>query len=89
MFYLLLFIKIENTSTTNTISSSNIDYLLLDDHVASYVRILALCLCQQGELEARQRSSSPTPFIISPWQNRLHALRSLHTRCSLSYNNRQ
>ncbi len=72
----------------DSISSNNIDYLISNDHVASYVRILALCLCQQGELETRQRSSSPFPFIISPWQNRLQALRSLHTRCFLSYNNR-
>ncbi|CAM4896178.1 unnamed protein product [Rotaria socialis] len=79
----------QNASTTNTISSNNIDYLLSDDYVASYVRVLALCLCQQGELEARQRSSSPTPFVISPWQNRLQALRSLRTRCFLSYSNRQ
>ncbi|CAF0735593.1 unnamed protein product [Rotaria sp. Silwood1] len=79
----------QNSSMVNTTSLNNIDYLLSDEHVASYVRTLALCLCQQGELEARQRSSSPIPFVISPWQNRLQALRSLHTRCFLSYNNRQ
>lgn len=73
----------------DSIPSNDIDYLISDDHVASYVRILALCLCQQGELETRQRASSPFPFIISPWQNRLQALRSLHTRCFLSYNKRQ
>ncbi|CAM4852180.1 unnamed protein product, partial [Rotaria magnacalcarata] len=39
----------------NTILLNNIDYLLSDEYVASYVRTLALCLCQQGELEARQR----------------------------------
>jgi hypothetical protein len=71
-----------------SISLNDIDYLISDDHVASYVRILALCLCQQGELETLQRSSSRFPFIISPWQNRLQALRLLHTRCFLSYNNR-
>jgi hypothetical protein len=74
----------------DSIPSNDIDYLISDDHVASYVRILALCLCQQGELETRQRSSSPSlSYLISPWQNRLQALRSLHTRCFLSYNNRQ
>ncbi len=72
-----------------SISLNDIDYLISDDHVASYVRILALCLSQLGELETRQRSSSPFPFVISPWQNRLQALRSLHTRCCLSYTNRQ
>ncbi|CAF1089887.1 unnamed protein product [Rotaria sordida] len=77
----------QNSSMMDSTLLHNIDYLLSDEYVASYVRTLALCLCQQGELEVRQRSSSPIPFVISPWQNRLQAFRSLHTRCCLSYNN--
>jgi hypothetical protein len=74
----------------DAIPSNDVDYLISDEHVGSYVRILALCLCQQGELETRLRSSSPyVSYLISPWQNRLQSLRSLHTRCLLSYKNRQ
>ncbi|UJR33733.1 hypothetical protein I4U23_021160 [Adineta vaga] len=88
-------IKRMNTTTTHNpssmdlMTSNDIDYLISDDHVASYVRILALCLCQQGELETRQPSSSPLTFAICPWQTRLQSFRSLHTRCYLSYHNRQ
>jgi hypothetical protein len=89
-FYITFFcLIVENPSMMDLIPSNDIDYLISDDHVASYVRILALCLCQQGELETRQRTSCPLPFAISPWQNRLQAFRSLHTRCLLSYHNRQ
>ncbi|CAF1507256.1 unnamed protein product [Adineta steineri] len=79
----------QNSSTMNPIALTDIDYLISDDHVASYVRVLALCLCQKGELETRQRTSSSLPFAISPWQNRLQTFRFLHTSCCLSYNNRQ
>ena len=78
-----------NSPKIESISLHEIDHLISDDHLACYVRILALCLCQQGELETRQRSPSHVSFLISPWQDRLQALRTLHTRCSLSYNNRK
>jgi hypothetical protein len=90
VFCLFVLLKTETSSIMDSIPSNDIDYLISDDHVGSYVRILALCLCQQGELETRQRSSSSYhSFLISPWQNRLQSLRSLHTRCLLSYKNRQ
>ena len=65
----------------------DIDYLISDEHVAPYVRVLALHLSQQGELDTRHHHTSP--YLISPWQNRLQALKSLQTRCFLSYNRRQ
>ena len=70
-------------------SSNGIDYLISDDHVASYVRILALCLCQQGELENRPKTSSSSAVTIFPWLNRFQTFRFLHTCCCLSYHNWQ
>lgn len=64
----------------------DIDYLISDEHVAAYVRVLALHLSQQGELEIRHHQTSP--YLISPWQNRLHTLRSLQNRCLLFYSHR-
>lgn len=81
--------EIENSSANEVISFTDIDYFIIDEHVSAYVRTLALCLCQQSELETRQRSFPSVPYLISPWQTRLQALRSLHTRCLLSYTNRQ
>jgi len=82
-------IYLEPSSPPACKSSNLIDYLLTDEHVSSYVRTLALCLCQQSELETRKRSTPSFPYLISPWQSRLQSLRSLHTRCLLSYHNRQ
>ena len=86
---ILLFISLANPPKIESLSLHEIDHFITDDHLGSYVRILALCLCQQGELETRQRSPSHLSLFISPWQDRLQALRTLHTRCSLSYTNRK
>jgi len=62
----------------------DVDYLISNDHVESYVRVLALHLSQQSELNTRHHHHS-SPFLISSWQNRFQALKSLQTRCLLSY----
>ncbi|CAF0748109.1 unnamed protein product [Adineta ricciae] len=74
-----------DSSVVDFMSSNGIDYLISDDHVASYVRILALCLCQQGELENRPKTSSSSALTVFPWLNRFQTFRSLHTCCCLSY----